>query len=187
MDTDRVQDAMGKGKKVKNDHQKGKGKGSKGKENKGKGDQKGEQGDHKGTGKGKRQKGKGVATCYTRGKPGHLAKDCWRNNIRQVARDQAHSSSGGGSVTTHTVGQQHANVSQQGSPAGTKPVVRRIENSEPIIFELREKDDELEDHGIRASHFYIRDDGNDGEPEFQEVEEIDISDDDRMVRRLGRE
>ena len=80
-------------------------------------------------GKGKDQKGEGVATRYTRGKPGHLAKDCWRNNIRQVASDQAHSSSGGASVTTHTVGQRRANGSQEGSSAETKPVVRRIENS----------------------------------------------------------
>ena len=35
-----------------------------------------------------------------------------------------------------------ANVRQQGSSAETKPVVRRIENSEPIIFDLREKDDD---------------------------------------------
>ena len=38
----------------------------------------------------------------------------------------------------HTVGQQQANVSQQSS---TKPVARRTENSEPIIFDLRERDD----------------------------------------------
>ena len=34
-------------------------------------------------------------------------------------------------------------------------------------------------------HFYIGDD--DDEPEIQEVEEIDISDDEPMVRRLGEE
>ena len=130
MDVDRVQDAKGKGKKGKNDHQKGKGKDTKGKGKKGKGDQKGRDRDHKGKGKGKDQKGKGVATCYTCGKPGQLAKDCWRNTVRQVASDQAHASSGGASVTTHTVGQQHANVSPQvGSSAESKPVVRRIENS----------------------------------------------------------
>ena len=54
-------------------------------------------------------------------------------------------------MTTHTVGQQHAK-SQQGSSAETKPVVRRIENGEPIIFDLREGDDELEDHGIEVIH-----------------------------------
>ena len=116
--------------------------------------------------------------------PGHLAKvakDCWRNNIRQVPSDQALSSSGGASATTQTVGQQHANVSQQGNSAKNKPVLRRIANSEPIIFDLRQGDDELEDQGIRITHFYIGDD--DEEPEFQEVEEIDISDDEPMVRR----
>ena len=35
-------------------------------------------------------------------------------------------------TTLITVGQQHANASQQGSSAKTKPVVTRIENSEPI-------------------------------------------------------
>ena len=93
-----------------------------------------------------------MTIMFTCGKPGHLAKDGWRNNIRQVASDQARSSSGWESVATHTVGQQHANVSQQGSSAETKPVVRRNENSAPIIFELREKNDELEDHGIRVIH-----------------------------------
>ena len=92
---------------------------------KGKGDQKGQEGDYKG----KDQKGKGVATCYTCGKPGHLAEDCWRNHVRRVASDLAHSSSGGASDTTRIVGQQHANVRQRGSSAETKPVVRRIEKS----------------------------------------------------------
>ena len=58
---------------------------------------------HKGKCNCKYKEGKGVATCYTCGKPGHLAKDCWRNNIRQVASDQAHSTSGAAAVTTHTV------------------------------------------------------------------------------------
>ena len=42
MDVDRVQDAKGKGKKGKNDYQKGKGKDAKGKGKKGKEQQKGE-------------------------------------------------------------------------------------------------------------------------------------------------
>ena len=163
MDIGRVQGAKGKGKKGKNDNQKGKGKDVKGKGKKGK------EGDHKGKGKGKDQKGKGVATiCYCCGKPGHLAKDCWRNKIRQVAGDQAHSSSGSPSSTIHTVGQQHASVTD------TKPAVRRIENSESRIFDLRERNVELEDQ-------------RNDEPEFQEVEEVEISDDEPMVRRLGEE
>ena len=115
MDADRAQDAKGKGKKGKGDHQEGKGKDAKGKETKGKGDQKGMESDHKGKGKGKAE---GVATCYTCGKPGHLAKDCRRNNIRQVASDPAHSSSGGASVSTHAAGQQQAHVSQQSQWSG---------------------------------------------------------------------
>ena len=42
---------------------------------------------------------------------------------------------------------------------------------------MRQGEYELEDQGIRAVHFYIGDDDDDDEPEFQEVEEIDISDD----------
>ena len=85
--------------------EKGKGKGkSKGKDGgpgkgKGKGDQKGTKGKGKAPGKGqeggkigqKGQKadGKGktkespMKTCFTCGKPGHMAKDCWRV-VRQV-------------------------------------------------------------------------------------------------------
>ena len=48
-------------------------------------------------------------------------------------------------MTTHTLGQQ-ANVSQQSSSPETKPVVRSIKKSEPIIFDLRERDDEVEAH-----------------------------------------
>ena len=84
-------------------------------------------------------------------------------------------------MTCLSVGQQHARVSQQSSSAETKPVVRSIENSEPIIFDLREREDELEDQGVRVTRFYIGDD--DDEPEFQEFEEIDLSDDEAMVRR----
>ena len=80
MDVDRVQDVKGKGKKGKRDHQKGKGKDTKGKAKKGKEQLKGKEGGRKGQGKGKDQKGNGVATCYTCGNPGHLARDCWRNN-----------------------------------------------------------------------------------------------------------
>ena len=69
-------------------------------------------------------------------------------------------------------------------------MVSRIENSEPISFDLRQGDDELEDQAIRESHFYIGDDDDDDdddEPELQEVEEFDVSDDEPMVRRFGEE
>ena len=44
-------------------------------------------------------------------------------------------------------------------------MVGRIKNNEPIIFGMRERDDEVEDHGIRVIHFYIGDvdgEANDG-------------------------
>ena len=50
---------------------------------------------------------------------------------------------------------------------------------------MREKDDEVEDHGIRVVHFYIGD--GDDEPEMEDCKVIDISDDEPMVRRLGEE
>ena len=40
-------------------------------------------------------------------------------------------------------------------------MVRRIENSEPTTVDLRERDDELEDQGVRVIHFYIGDDDDD--------------------------
>ena len=58
-------------------------------------------------------------------------------------------------------------------------MVRRIENSEPIKKEMMSYKPE------NQSHFYIGVDGD--EPEIQEVEEIYISDDEPMVRRLGEE
>ena len=59
-------------------------------------------------------------------------------------------------------------MSQQGSSADTKPVVRRSVNSEQFIFDLRQGDVELEDQGVRVIHFYIGDGDGDGEPEFQD-------------------
>ena len=117
---------------------------------KGKGEQKGKKVIRRVKVEKKTKKEKVWQLAHTCGKSGHLARDCWRNNIRQVAGDPAHSCSGA-SVTTHTVNQQH-------SSAETKPVVRRIENREPIIFDLREGHDEAKDHGIQAIHFYIGDD-----------------------------
>ena len=101
MDVDRVQDAKGKGKKGKNDYQKGKGKDAKGKGKTAEGEQqKGKECGHKDKAKGKDQKGKGVTLV---GSPEILL---------EIAGKVAHSSSGGASMATHTDGQQQANVSQ---------------------------------------------------------------------------
>ena len=78
-------------------------------------------------------------------------------------------------MAIHTVGQQHANVSQQSSAAETKPVVRRDENCEPIIFDLREQDDEVEDQGIRLFTSTGDDDDDDEhEPEMEDCRVIDF-------------
>ena len=93
-------------------------------------------------------------------------------------------------MTSHTVGQQQANVSQQGSSADTKPVARRIENSKPIIFDPRGGHDEAEDHGIRVVHFYIGDDDDDDDDDALDIEDcemMEIENEQPEARRLGEE
>ena len=68
----------GKGKTKDMKGTKGKGKEEKGK-SKGKGGKAAVGPKSEGKGKGGKEKGKG---CWTRGRPGHLAKDCWR--VRQI-------------------------------------------------------------------------------------------------------
>ena len=66
-------------------------------------------------------------------------------------------------------------------------MVRRIENGEPIMFDLQERHDDAEDHGVRVVHFYIGDDddddGDDDEPKKEDCETVEIE---PKVRRLGR-
>ena len=62
-----------------------------------------------------------------------------------------------------------ANVSQRSNSAETKPVVRRIENCGPSIFDLRERDDEVEGHGLRVIHFYVGDDDDDDDDDEQDL------------------
>ena len=110
--------------------------------------------------------------------------------------------------------EEQANVSQQSSSAETKPVIRRIENSEPIIIDLREGHDEAEDHGNRVIQFYIGDadddvdadvdvdvvvvvvvvvvDDDDDEPcgeggNLIEENSMEIENEEPKVRRLGEE
>ena len=83
--------------------------------------------------------------------------------------------------------EEQANVSQQSSSAETKPVIRRIENSEPIIIDLREGHDEAEDHGNRVIQFYIgdADDDVDADVDVDVVVVVDDDDDDEPCGEGG--
>ena len=91
-------------------------------------------------------------------------------------------------MPTHTVAQQQATATQQSISAETKPVVRRVENNEPIIFDLCERHDGSESHGIRAIHVYIGDDDDEPwkrrEDPFEESCE-EVEKERPKVRRLG--
>ena len=106
-------------------------------------------------GKGKDHKGKGVAAyCYTCGTPGHLARDCWGNNIPQVASDTDHASSGGAYSWPPTSQFKVSKVARR-IPHQWSEELRTVRQS---FFDLREGHDDAEDHGIGAIHFYIGDD-----------------------------
>ena len=170
MEIDRIgqKGEKGKGKQKGKDASnfKGKGKGdAKNSKGKGKGQQKGSdygqgKNQQKGNGKGdaqKGQKGKGdggqMKVCYTCGKPGHLARDCWR--VRQVAdgspQQQTQSQGDASSTWTSTSG-------SQATTAKTATVKRIMELSpvsqefeKPLIFDLRGK---MHDGQVRMIQFY---------------------------------
>ena len=133
MEVDRLQKGKekGKGKTKEGKGGKGKGKEDKGK-SKGKGGKTtfGSKGDGKGKGGKEKGKGKGpVETCWTCGRPGHLAKDCWR--VRQI---EAPASNAPSSSTPPTVSPSTTTSVQQGSEVTVK-AVRRV--SQPVVFDLR--------------------------------------------------
>ena len=193
MEIDRIgqKGDKGKGKSKGKDTQtfKGKGKGeAKNSKGKGKGQQKGSdynqaKGQQKGSGKGDNQKGqKGkseggpVKVCYTCGKPGHLARDCWR--VRQVAdgspQQQAQNQGDASSTWTSTSG-------SQATTAKTATVKRIVEVSpvsqeldEPLIFDLRGP---MHDGQVRMIQFYRLD-----EESFDEKAEKELN---IMVVREG--
>ena len=79
-------------------------------------------------------------------------------------------------------------ISQQSSSAQNKPVVRRVEKNEPIIFDLRERHEDSESHEIRAIHFYIGDDDDDGPwkggESLLEQNFVEVENEKSKVRRL---
>ena len=89
----------------------------------------GENGYQKGKGKDAKGQGKKGKGEQQKGKEGEweARTPCSRLLEKQYSSDRSHSFPGEGSVTTHTVGQRQANVTQQSSSAETKPVVRRVE------------------------------------------------------------
>ena len=137
MEIDRLQqkgkgkESKGKGKdkaKGKSKDDKGKSKGKGGKQSgSGKGDQKGKDKETKGKGKGNQD------VCWTRGRPGHVAKDCWR--VRQIEIPAAQTtvpSSGQSAVSQTTTTTGDGNSS-------TGKAIRRV--SQPLIFDLRQIDE----------------------------------------------
>ena len=188
MEIDRLQmkgkgpKGKGKGKEQSN---KGKGKGdAKEAKSKGKG-QKGQESTHKGgsksSGKGEQQKGKGktqpVRECYVCGKPGHLARDCWR--VRQVAE----SPGGGDRAESATV----LSSTSSGQATTTRPAIKRIEEvsqefNTPIVFDLRGLggDAGMED-SIKMIAFYNMAEEDVADEEEELLMEV------RMVREGGDE
>ena len=119
----------GKGKTKDVKGAKGKGKEEKGK-SKGKGGKAVFGPKSEGKGKGGKEKGKGKGsgqTCWTCGRPGHLAKDCWR--VRQVEAPASNAPSSPPTVSPSTT------TSIQPGSETTLKAVRRV--SQPLIFDLR--------------------------------------------------
>ena len=161
MDIDRVQDNRKKGqRKTKDGKSRGKAKDNKGGKGKGAGGKKGHESWNKegwGKGKGEKQgswkdgKGKGKV-CYTRGKPGHVAKDCWR--VRQVAENPQSStpSTGGG---TSNAAQDDANANRASAKRVSQISMESVSQTslDPFVVDLRGLD---EDSGvIRAVQFFF--------------------------------
>ena len=140
MEVDRIKGDGKKG-KSKSKEQKGKGKGKEDKsKSKGKGGKSsGKDGKGKGGGKeGKGGKGKNPSeVCWTCGKPGHMAKDCWR--VRQVESPATQSIAGSHTTspsTTLTTSLTSGGGVEMNSNAKN---IRRV--SQPVIFDLREGSD----------------------------------------------
>eukprot|EP00435_Cladocopium_sp_Y103_P063067 s2135_g24.t1 len=172
MEFDRIESKgkqKGKGKSKDKNGQKGKSKGkSKGKDNKGKGksyEQKGKgfvKYDAKGKGKGEPK------VCFTCGKPGHMAKDCWQTTqVRQIGSDvnatstavQGSPSSSLGSVSSASQFQSGA----QQSSAATQFKVSRIQEIDDVeqhvelVFDMRSSSPHSLHGDVCAIYHYIGD------------------------------
>ena len=115
----------GKGKKGENDYQKGKGQDTKGKGKKGNSNRKETTVIARAKVRAKTRKEKVWQHVTLVRSPDILLETVGETIYDRLQVIQpVHPSSGGASVTTRTVGQQQANVSQRSSSADTKPVVR---------------------------------------------------------------
>ena len=170
MEIDRIKgkgDGKSKG-KGKDYERKGKGKGDqpKGGKAKGKTYGKGYDGGGKAQSKGSKgdqQKGKGkseqpVKTCFTCGKAGHLARDCWR--VRQVSDE-----SGQSKINAETATQASTGATSQATTwkSGTikrismVPTVSRISHEfdeESVVFDLRQSGTGGTSSAVRVVQFY---------------------------------
>ena len=198
-------DQKGKGKnKGKSDrsYEKGKGKG-KDERDKGKGKYGGKQGGKQegkhtdeGKGKGVSSKASQKGACFTCGRPGHLARDCWQNwqgNVRYVQNAHAEQSNAGGDTSTEPPSNTPmnfapANTSSSSSQVGTAKggpsrIARITVNSEghfAPIFDLRNDEPNTTGQCINAIQFYI---GDSEDEEMDQTPCVEI----RMARQEGSE
>ena len=182
--------SKGKGKegkskgKGKDGSQKGKGKGS-GKDsnqwggNQWKGSQKGgsQAGGEKGKGKGKNKSNNsnGEQLCFNCGRPGHVARDCWR--VRQVSNPDPSTT-----IVTSVVEQAEsigpsASQACAASPTTTTKTVRRVSQpsssdgqNSTVVFDLREPNDSTVMHIRMVQFYYIDVDEKKMEEQGEDVE-----------------